>query len=166
MSDQVPLSPVQHGGGQEGGLRGGTEHVAGIVGFGAAASRLEETGPALRRSLKRWKKRLTEAFGQLEGTVINSPLEVTSDSIFHVSFSGVEAEGLLFLLARQGIQLSMGSACNASSVEPSHVVRAIGVPEAYARGSIRISLGCGMTDEDLEELIRQVKMCVQRLRAW
>ena len=72
---------------------------------------------------------------------------------------------MLFWLARAGIQVSMGSACNSLSVEPSHVVRAIGLSEEWARGGIRLSLGCGLTDEKVGELIKGLKETARRLRS-
>ena len=84
--------------------------------------------------------------------LVNTDMERSVPGILNVAFKDAEAEGMLFFLNREGISVSMGSACNSKSVEPSHVIRAVGVPEDYARGCIRLSFGCGNTKEDVEEL--------------
>lgn len=165
VREGVPLCPMQHGGQQEHQLRGGTENVPALIGMGAAAQRLKERAEAMRADMKRWKTRIIQELAVVDGIRIDSPPECSADSILHLSFYGIEAEGMLFWLARAGIQVSMGSACNSLSVEPSHVVRAIGLSEEWARGGIRLSLGCGLTDEKVGELIKGLKETARRLRS-
>lgn len=164
VREGVPISPMQHGGQQEYLLRGGTENVPALIGMGAAAQRLKESGKHIRSDMARWKKRLIRELTKVEGIRINSPCKYTADSILHLAVEGIEAEGMLFWLARAGVQASMGSACNSSSVEPSHVVRAIGLSEKWARGCVRLSFGCGLTDEKIDELIKSIIGTVKHLQ--
>lgn len=160
VRDNVPLSPVMHGGQQEMHLRGGTENVPSIVGFGEAARLLKAEREELIENMHSWKKYLTERLSGTEGLIINSPMDVTADTVFHFSVKDAEAEGLLLKLAMSGVMASMGSACNTESVEPSHVVKAIGLGQEYIRGSIRISMGRGLSMKDIEELAEKIaKLC-------
>ena len=160
----TPLSQIQNGGQQENYLRGGTENTAGIVGFGEAARLLAKEREGMLPQLRRWKEMLLREASGWDGVLIDSPLDCTADSVIHLAFRDIEAEGMLFWLAQRGIQVSMGSACNTKSVEPSHVVRAIGLPAEYARGAMRISLGRGMTDEKMTELISGIREIMNQMR--
>lgn len=160
----VQLIPLIHGGQQEGGLRGGTENAAGIVGMGEAARLLVHEKQMHIANMRRWKQTLIETVAQLPDVRINSPQKLSAPSVLHLAVRGMEAEGLLFWLARQGVQASMGSACNSQSVEPSHVVRAIGLPEDYARGCIRLSFGRGLDDEKIDALAQIVTQTIMRQR--
>ena len=160
----TPLSQIQNGGQQEDYLRGGTENTAGIVGFGEAARLLALEREEMLPRLRRWKEMLLQAASGWEGVLIDSPLDCTADSVIHLAFRDIEAEGMLFWLSQRGVQVSMGSACNTKSVEPSHVVRAIGLPPEYARGAMRISLGRGMTDEKMGGLIAAIHDIMNQMR--
>lgn len=160
----VPVTAMHHGGQQEGYLRGGTENVPAIIGMGAAAQLLQETFEDRCEKMIRWKNRLVEGFSRLENVRIDSPLDCSAPSILHLSVKDAEAEGLLFWLSRAGVAASMGSACNTQSVEPSHVIRAINLPPEYARGSIRLSLGCGLDDEQIEQLIQIITKTIHRFQ--
>ena len=146
VRDTGLVSPLLRGGQQENGLRGGPENVAAIAGFGKAAEIEKKIHSAALESMERCRSYMLQ---RLSGPSvrINSPRD-GAPSILNVAFENVEAEGMLFFLDREGICVSMGSACTSKSVEPSHVIRAIGVPEAYARGCVRLSFGRGQTMED------------------
>lgn len=152
VGPKVLLTSQIHGGQQEQHLRGGTENVPGIVGFGEAARLLREERSALVREVKECKSLLLNVLSGLEGVQVNSPLGVTADTVLHFSVRNAQAEGLLLRLAMAGVMASMGSACNTQSVEPSHVVKALNIPPEYAQGCIRLSFGKGFSREQAEEL--------------
>lgn len=156
------LPPLIHGGQQESGRRGGTENVGAIVGFGAAAAALRESRGGDVSQMRRLRELLLELLRD-EGIRINSPAD-GAPSILNVAFRDVEAEGMLFYLGMEDICVSMGSACNSQSVEPSHVIQAIRVPPEYARGCIRISLGHGVTEENCRALAHRLMELAQQLR--
>lgn len=159
----VPLVPLVHGGQQERHLRGGTENVPALVGLGAAAELLTKERAQHTVQLKRWKQLLLDRLGVLDGVRVNSPAGISADNILHFSVRHIEAEALLLQLLQKGVQASMGSACDTERIAPSHVVRAIGLPEEYAHGSIRLSLGMGMNDRMIDELATAVcEVCRQR----
>ena len=124
------------------------------------AGRRESDRIVMEQKKRRMAERLVGADIRL-----NSPPEYTAPSILNVAFRGVEAEGMLFHLSRQGFCVSMGSACNSSSVEPSHVIRAIGLPEDFRRGCIRVSFGHGQTEEDCDALAEQLLALSGRLKS-
>ena len=152
VREGVPLAPLIHGGQQEKSLRGGTENVPALIGMGAAAELLAAERAQHTVQLKRWKKMLLDRLEGLRGVQVNSPAGITADNVLHFSVKNREAEALLLRLLQKGVQASMGSACDTERVEPSHVVWAIGLPEDYARGSIRLSLGMRMNDHEIDEL--------------
>ncbi len=157
------IEPYMHGGQQESHLRGGTENVPAIVGFGRAAQMLEQRrdGDAAHAAALR---EIVMTRLAAEGALINTDPALSVPGILNAAFSGVEAEGVIFILNMEGYCISMGSACNSESVEPSHVIRAIGVPEEYARGCLRISFGRGQTEADALELAEAViRVCRQQM---
>ncbi|MBT9779553.1 aminotransferase class V-fold PLP-dependent enzyme [Clostridium sp. MCC353] len=159
----VPLKRLISGGQQERYLRAGTENVPAVAGFGKAVELLaseRERDAAAMESLK------TMMLNRLEGRngiLVNSPAAACVPSILNLGFREIEAEGLVFHLSRQGILVSMGAACDTKSVEPSHVLKAMGVPEEYLRGCIRISLGHGMKREEVELLCGRLLETVERI---
>lgn len=161
------LVPIIHGGGQEFGLRSGTENTAGIIGFGAAAKlakrRLEE------------KEHLKEAALRdklLSGIMKNIPhAHITGHPTqrlpFHASvcFDFIEGESLLLRLDAEGIGASSGSACTSGSLEPSHVLLAMGISHERAHGSLRLTLGKDTTEEDIDYILEVLPKIVTDLRA-
>jgi cysteine desulfurase len=155
----APVFPVIRGGEQEGGARAGTENVAGIIGFGRAAGilRLEEDAV----HLERLKRIFLEGIAGIPGLLVNSP-PGGAPHIISVSVAGVEAEACLLRLSLAGVLASMGAACNSSSLEPSHVVEAIGVPVEYKRGTMRFSFGRGNTAEDVSFAARELASAIAK----
>ena len=144
-------------------MRGGTENVAAIVGFGRAAQLLAASRAEDARTLAAHKQAMLALLTR-PGITVNSPPDCTAPSVLNIALHGVEAEGMLFHLGRAGFCVSMGSACNSESVEPSHVIRAIGLAPADARGCIRISFGHGQTDADCVALAAKILELAAQLR--
>ena len=152
------------GGSQERNRRAGTENVAGIVGFGVAArlagERRDQDAPrvaALRDDLER--QLLT-----IDGASINGAAATRIPTTTNVSFAGVSGEDLLIALDMAGIAVSTGAACAAGSPEPSHVLKAMGLPRERVNSSLRFSLGRGTTASDVGDVSRAVTEAVARLR--
>ena len=159
------FSPLFIGGHQEGGRRGGTENVPYIIGLGKAAERamehmVEENGRV--RALRDWLE--TELLKRIPNTLVNGEQEHRLPNTCSLSFEYVEGESILLLMSNEGICASSGSACTSGSLEPSHVLRAMGVPFTAAHGSIRFSLSIYNTKEDIEHVIEKLPPIVERLR--
>ena len=149
IREGVVLEPLLHGGQQEGKRRGGTEAMPAILGFGKAAELLKAQRTARRSHAQRLRRALLDTLSGIEGMHVNSPPD-GAPSILNVGFAGVQAEALVLLLDRSGIEASMGAACNSESLEPSHVLTAMNVPEEYLHGSIRLSFGAYNTVDEAE----------------
>ncbi|MGE5359001.1 MAG: cysteine desulfurase family protein [Bacteroidales bacterium] len=162
----VRLAPVLTGGRQERNRRPGTENVAGIVGFGVAsrlaAERVTEDGTRLAALRDRLE---TAVLGRVPGTAVNGGRASRVPNTTNISFAGVEAESLLIALDLEGIAVSTGSACSSGTLEPSHVLKAMGLPAHRAQSSIRFSLGRGNSDADVDRLLDVLPKAVERLRA-
>lgn len=161
----APFVPLLHGGHQERGRRGGTENVAGIVGFGHAAelARAEIADYAARVSPLRDRLE-AELLTRIPGTERNGHATRRLANTTSITFSGIEAEALLLLLSQAGICTSAGSACLADSDEPSHVIRAMKPKSAAARQMIRFSLGTGTSSADVDAAVGAVQGAIKRLR--
>lgn len=160
----IPLPPGLYGGGQEHGLRSGTENVAGIVGMAAA---LEHSCAEMRREsmrLSSLRDRLIAGVLRLPGSrLTGNPVNRLPGTASFV-FDGVEGEALVLLLDQNGICASAGSACSAGALEPSHVLLAMGLAPEEAQGSLRLSLGPENTQKDAEEILRVLTQVLQKLR--
>ena len=161
----IPLTPVIAGGGQERGKRGGTENVPGIAAMAAA---LQESCGILEqesRRLSALRDRLISGLLAVPQTVLNGdPIQRLPGNV-NVSFAGIAGESLLLLLDEAGICASSGSACASGSLEPSHVLLAIGRSPRLASASLRLTLGRGTTDEDVDTLLAVIPAAVARLRS-
>ncbi len=161
----ISLTPLLHGGGHEGGRRSGTENTPGIVGLAAASSlafnKMEETTARMRRL----KRRLIDAINAIPGTRLNGHETGSLPHIVNVSFQGIEGESLVMKLDEHGIETSTGSACSSPTLEPSHVLLAIGVPISMAHGSLRISTGRQTTREEIDAFLDVLPRVVEELRA-
>jgi cysteine desulfurase len=160
---RVRIDPIIDGGGHERGMRSGTLNVPGIVGFGAAAAlaKAEMADEAVR--LERLRNKLMHGIqAQLDETYVNGSLEHRLPGNLNISFAFVEGEGLM--MALKDVAVSSGSACTSASLEPSYVLRALGVGEELAHTSIRFGLGRFNTEEEVEYVIQLVVDKVKRLR--
>ena len=159
------FQPYLMGGEQERGRRGGTENVPYIVGLGRAAelasARLEEENTRVRVLRDRME---TCILDRIPGTARNGAAEPRLPNTSNLAFEGVEAEGILLLLDQAGVCASSGSACTTGSLDPSHVLLAMGCSAARARSSIRLSLGFYNTDEDVDYLIEVLPPIIEKLR--
>ena len=162
---RVPLAPLIDGGGHERGLRSGTLNVPGIVGFGAAAEICRtELAPEAAR-IGGLRDRLLAPLGdRLAGVNVNGSLEQRLPHNLNVSFAGIEGESLLVGL--DDVAVSSGAACSSASpgLEPSHVLRAIGIPDELARASLRFGLGRWTTADEIDYAADKVSSLVTRLR--
>ena len=161
----VVLKNIIEGGAQERGKRAGTENVAAIVGLAAAledaASNLEKNGAYVTKL----RNRLVEGLSGIERSRINGTLEQHLPGTLNMCFEGIEGESLLLLLDRAGIAASSGSACTSGSLDPSHVLLAIGVPVEIAHGSLRLSISEKNTMEEMEHIVKTVPEVVSYLRS-
>jgi len=162
----APLFPLIHGGHQEDGLRAGTYNNSGILGFGMAAELAVRDLDEYRRKTLALKTRLRDGFlAAIPNIKINGhPSDVLPNTL-NVSFPGAEGEAVLLSMDLAGIEASTGSACASGSLEPSHVLMAIGVGPELAHGSIRFSLGWENTEEDVDYIIKSVPPIIAKLRA-
>ena len=158
------LPPLIHGGGQEKGRRSGTENVAGAVGLAAALREAVDGLEARSVLLAARRDRLIEGLTRLPcSRLTGDPVHRLPGTASFV-FEGVEGEALLLHLDAKGICASSGSACSSASLDPSHVLLAIGLPPEVAHGSLRLSLGEENTDEDVDYLLQAVPEVVEYLR--
>jgi cysteine desulfurase len=165
LRKRTRISPLFHGGGQEKGRRAGTHNVPGIMGmakaFELAATRMandaaRETG--LRDRL--WRG-LSES---IEAIYMNGDPVRRLPNNLNVRLDGIEGEAMILMLDMEGICVSSGSACTTGSLEPSHVLLALGIPAEHAHGSLRVTLGRGTTDEDIDHFVKVFPPIVSRLR--
>ena len=162
----VRLHPQQVGGHQERERRAGTESVANIVGFGAAAELAQEEMLDRNQHVRRLRDRFeAEVAKRIDDIVCNGHREQRLPHISNISFRFIEGEGLLIHLDLQGIAVSTGSACSSGTLEPSPVIRALGLDDERARGAIRFSFGKDNTDEDVEYAVAGLAKAVESLRA-
>jgi cysteine desulfurase len=162
----VRLTPLLHGGGQERGRRAGTENVASIVGMAHALERARSDVQAEAARLTDLRDRLIRRVCETvpDGVLNGHPVHRLPNNA-HISFAGVEGEALLLNLDLEGVCASAGSACSAGSLEPSHVMRALGRERELALGSIRFSLGRGTTEHEIDTVVGLLAEIVPRLRA-
>lgn len=163
---RVKIPSLIHGGGQERGKRAGTENVAGIVGAGKAAEIAMEEMDEEERKIRPLRDKLEkELVGRIPQVIVNGHPEKRLYNTLNICVKGIEGEGMLALLDMNGISASSGSACTSGSLEPSHVLLAIGLPHEIAHGSLRFSLGKYNTEEDVDKVIEVLPGIVERLRA-
>lgn len=160
------LQPLLHGGGQERKRRAGTENVPGIVGFGKAAelAGLELESEAQR--LKKLRDKLIDGvLSRIDEAQLNGDRQRRSPINANFSFRYVEGESILLSLDMKGIAASSGSACTSGSLDPSHVLLAMGIPHEIAHGSVRMTLGRDNTEEDIDYVLKVLPEIIERLRA-
>jgi cysteine desulfurase len=160
------VTAILTGGKHERNRRAGTENVPAIAGLGVAArlARKKVTTDATR--LAALRNRLEEAIlAQVPGTAINGAREPRVPNTTNISFEAVEAESLLIALDLEGVAVSTGSACSSGTLEPSHVLRAMGLPAPRTQNSIRLSLGAGNTDAEVDFVVSKLPAIVGKLRS-
>lgn len=163
-ADGVALRPLVRGGGQEGGIRSGTEDVAGAIGFARAAELAAACRDAERRRLEVLRRRL---IGRLMASIpwmrVSGPANARRrlSSLLHVTFPGLEARRMVVLLERRGVSVGTGSACAASKMRTSHVLEALGMDAWEARGSLRISMGRPTGEDDVDYAASAIEAVVR-----
>ena len=161
----VRLTPQQVGGHQERERRAGTESIANIVAFGAAAELASREMAERNEHARRLRDRLeTAVVTSIDDIAFNGDRERRLSHLSNISFRFIEGEGLLIHLDMQGVAVSTGSACSSGTLEPSPVIRALGRDEELARGAIRFSFGKDNTDEDVDYALAALRRAVESLR--
>lgn len=161
----VQLKPIIYGGGQERGLRSGTENTAGIVGFAKALEISEKLKHSENKRLAVLQRFLIKEIKKnIQQAVLNGPEHLRLANNVNFSFKGVDGEALLLYLDAQGFAVSTGSACASTSLDPSHVLQAIGLNKEDAKASVRISLGRATKKQDLVSLLKVLPGLVEELR--
>lgn len=157
----IKLKPLMYGGGQEGGLRSGTENVSGIVGFGEAVKALKKEDVL---KIKKLKDYFTKELLKIPNTSLNGPEKNRLCDNINISFKNIEGEAIIGYLDEYGICASTGSACNSTSLEPNKVLLSIGLSPQEANSSIRLSLGKFNTKNEIKKALKIFKKIVNRLR--
>lgn len=161
----VEIEPFIHGGGQEKRMRAGTENTAGIVGLGEA---IEIANRNMKKNNKRAKElrdmALKGIIAKVPEVIINGDLEKRLPGNLNISFKYIEGESILLMLNKFGIAASTGSACTSGSLEPSHVLLALGLNHADSHGSLRLSFGEQNTKEEVKYLLKVLPGIIEKLR--
>jgi len=160
---RVQIAAQIHGGGHERGMRSGTLPVHQIVGMGEAYRIAAEERETEMARLQTLRDRLWQGISTLPDVTLNGDLQQSAPNILNLSFADVEGESLI--MALKDLALSSGSACTSASLEPSYVLRALGLSEELAHSSLRFSLGRFTTEEEIDYAIALVQKSVTRLRA-
>lgn len=161
----VKLSPTVTGGRHERNRRAGTENVIGIAGFGAAATAARTSFAADMPRVSTLRDRLESAIlASVSGTVVNGDTSQRLPNTSNISFDGVEAESLLIALDLDEVAVSTGAACSSGTLEPSHVLKAMGLPHPRTKNSLRFSLGPENTESDVDAVVAKIPVLVDKLR--
>ena len=160
------VAAILTGGKHERNRRAGTENVPGLAGLGAAArlgvGKMATEGARLSALRDRLEN---EVLARIQGTAVNGDRGARVPNTTNISFEGIEAESLLIALDLEGIAVSTGSACSSGTLEPSHVLRAMGLPTHRTQNSIRLSLGAGNTDAEVDYFLGALPRVVEKLRS-
>ncbi|MBP3758764.1 MAG: cysteine desulfurase NifS [Firmicutes bacterium] len=162
----ITLTNVIEGGAQERGKRAGTENVPGIMAMAAALKEAAENMDSAASHVRGMRDRLIAGLKEIPHSAINGDEEKRLPSNVNFCFEGIEGESLLLLLDQKGISASSGSACTSGSLDPSHVLLAIGRVHDVAHGSLRLSLGEDTTEEEVDYLVKSVAEVVKYLRSF
>ena len=161
----IPLTNIIEGGAQERGKRGGTENTPAIAGMAAALREAVEHMAENTEKVTRLRETLIAGLSTIEHARLNGDRAQRVPGTVNFCFEGIEGESLLLLLDRKGIAASSGSACTSGSLDPSHVLLAIGLPHEVAHGSLRLSVGEYNTDEEMAYIVDNVRQVVAYLRS-
>lgn len=164
VGQDVKIEPIQHGGGHESGMRSGTENVPGIVGFAKAIELASKTMKSEAVRETKLRDKLIQEILKIPGAQLNGHPSQRLPNNVNVSIKGIEGEALLIRLNEKGIAVSTGSACSTKSLEPSHVLTAIGLTPEQAHGSLRITLGKDNTEEDINYVLEELPKIINSLR--
>lgn len=167
VKNGVRIDPITFGGNnQERGKRAGTENVAGIAGFGKAIEIATKNYIINNKKLKMIREYFLEKLSEkVQFFQVNGHPHQKSNAILNISFYGIEGESILMLLDLAGIAVSTSSACTSKSLLPSHVLKAMGIPDEIAQGSIRISFGTNISKSDVDYVVDEIEKVVTKLRA-
>lgn len=165
MRKGLRISNYLHGGAQEMGRRAGTENLAGIVGFGKAAELSREHFAEHVAHCSQLRNYLVEKItAEIPDTFVNGTMEHRHPGNANITFKYIEGESILLMLDFKGIAVSTGSACSSKSLEPSHVLTAMGVPVEMVHGTVRFTVGDFTTKEDIDYVVECLKEIVAKLR--
>ena len=164
VGQDVKIEPIQHGGGHESGLRSGTENVAGIAGFAKAMELSNKNMKSENERETKLRNKIIKDVLEIKGAHLTGHPEkrLCNNASFYLE--GIEGESFLMRLSEKGIAVSTGSACSSHSLEPSHVLTAIGLRPEQTHGSLRITLGKDTTEQDIEYSAEQIKSTINSLR--
>jgi cysteine desulfurase len=168
VASGINLEPLIYGGGQQQGRRSGTYNVAGIVGFGKAIEIISDSKHRDKEIARISKLRdylVDQVLQKIPRSSLNGGLKDRLPNNANFTFPGIEGESLVLMLSQRGICASTGSACSSGSLEPSHVLLAIGVPIEHAHGSLRLTLGRFTKKSDVDRLMKYLPSIVQKLRS-
>lgn len=160
----IPMTNLIFGGAQERGRRAGTENVPAIMGLGEAVAAACENIPQKMERISKMRDRLIEGITKIPCSRLNGDPKQRLCGNVNISFLGVEGESLLLLLDANGICASSGSACTSGSLDPSHVLLALGLPHEVAHGSMRLTISDETTEEDVDYILEVVPKVVERIR--
>ena len=163
LNKKIDMSPFIIGGGQEKGLRSGTENIAAIIGFGKACERTKENMVIIDRDIKPLQVTLIKELKKMGAIIFGEDSKRLNNTIFF-AFNRIDGATLLTALDRKGFALASGSACSSNNNEPSHVLIEMGVNEEIAQGAIRISLGINSKKTDVETFLVALKSELERLK--
>jgi len=163
LDKRIDIQPLLHGGGQEKGLRSGTENVASIVGFGAACELAVKNLTAFDMQTESLRKYLDTGLSKLNAVIFgHHGLRIPNTSFF--AFANIDGETLVTALDKKGFAVASGSACSSDSDKPSHVLLAMGVDEDLARGAVRVSFGANNTLEQVQHFLATLESELARLK--
>ena len=163
IDKRIDIQPLLHGGGQEKGLRSGTENVAAIVGFGVACELAVSNLTAFDMHTEKLRKHLETGLSKLNAVIFGqNALRLPNTSFF--AFPNMDGETLVIALDKAGFAVASGSACSSDSDEPSHVLLAMGINEDLARGAVRVSFGMSNTIEQVQHFLTALEHELTRLR--
>ena len=163
LDKRVDIQPLLLGGGQEKGLRSGTENVAAIVGFGTACELINKELLQRTATVRHMRDRLEQGLKQLDAMLFGDRVERLPNTSFF-AFPGIEGETLVMALDRKGYAVASGSACSSDSSEPSHVLLAMGIEHDIAKGAVRVSLSSSNSIEQVEAFLLVLQGELSRLR--
>ena len=164
INKKIRIAPYIEGGAQERGLRAGTENIAGIVGLATAVKEAVANMEAKNAKLLSLRDKIYNGVMKIERVRLNGDLEKRVSGSLNFSFEGIEGEALLLQLDLAGICCSSGSACTSGSLDPSHVLLAIGLPHETAHGSLRISMSEYTTEKEVDRFLEVLPSAVDKLR--